>query len=155
MLGTRQAPVILVGEGMLALWGALRSVVRPGDRVLCVATGVFGYGMADLARACGAEVRVVGFDYDATLAPERVAAEAASFRPKVVTATHCETPSGTLNPIGPLGQALRAAGAPLFVVDAVASAGGVPVQMDEWGSTSASPPARSASPRRPARRSSP
>lgn len=133
ILGTGQAPVIMVGEGMAALWGALRSVLRPGDRVLAAATGVFGYGIADLARACGAEVRVVGFEYDETFDPERVVGAVAEFRPKLVTAVHCETPSGTLNPVGALGAALREAGAPLFYVDAVASAGGVPVETDRWG----------------------
>ncbi|OUC07535.1 aminotransferase, partial [Litorilinea aerophila] len=44
ILATGNQIAILSGEGMLALWGALKSVVRPGDRVLAVATGVFGYG---------------------------------------------------------------------------------------------------------------
>ena len=50
---------------MLALWGALKSVIRPGDRVLAVATGLFGYGIGEMARQVGAEVEVVGFGDDA------------------------------------------------------------------------------------------
>jgi aspartate aminotransferase-like enzyme len=50
----------------------------------------------------------------------------------MVTAVHCETPSGTLNPIAELGAAVRANGVRLFYVDAVASAAGAPVLADEW-----------------------
>jgi aspartate aminotransferase-like enzyme len=45
---------------------------------------------------------------------------------------HCETPSGTLNPVGLVGQLVRQYDVPLYYVDAVASAGGTPVLTDEW-----------------------
>ena len=67
MLHTRNQVAILSGEGMIALWGALKSTVRPGDKVLAAATGVFGYGIGDMAKQIGAEVEVVGFDYDTVL----------------------------------------------------------------------------------------
>ena len=46
MLDTQNQVTIQSGEGMLALWGALKSIISPGDRVLTVATGLFGYGIA-------------------------------------------------------------------------------------------------------------
>src|SRR5512137_1781824 len=61
LLCTQNQVAIQSGEGMLALWGALKSVIRPGDRVLAVATGLFGYGIGDMARQVGAKVEVVGF----------------------------------------------------------------------------------------------
>lgn len=128
LLGTRHAVAIQTGEGMLALWGALKSVLRPGDRVLAIGTGVFGYGIGDMARQAGAEVEVVGFPYDGILEPEPVRAAARRFRPRLVTAVHCETPSGTLNPLHEVGQICREVDA-LFYVDFVASAGGVPVDV--------------------------
>lgn len=67
LLETQYSVAILQGEGMMALWGALKSCLRPGDRVLSVATGVYGYGLADMAAAVGAEVRTVGLDYNKTL----------------------------------------------------------------------------------------
>ena len=39
---------------MIALWGALKSCIRPGERVLAVSTGVFGYGIGEMAAAIGA-----------------------------------------------------------------------------------------------------
>jgi aspartate aminotransferase-like enzyme len=55
-----------------------------------------------------------------------------SFKPKMITAIHCETPSGTLNPIEELGRLKEKHGVPLLYVDAVASAGGAAVETDAW-----------------------
>jgi aspartate aminotransferase-like enzyme len=132
LLATQNQVAILSGEGMLALWGAMKSVIRPGDRVLAVATGVFGYGFADMARQLGAEVEVVGFGYDAIVEPDAVRAAARRFRPRLITLVHCETPSGTLNPLAEMGAVCHEVDA-LYYVDFVASAGGTPVLVDEWG----------------------
>ena len=129
MLGASTHVPLQRGEGMLARWGAVKSVVRPGDRVLAVGTGLFGFGIGDMARQIGAEVEVVGFPFDAIVNPEPVRAAARRFRPRLVTAVHCETPSGTLNPLEELGQICREVGA-LFYVDFVASGGGAPVEVD-------------------------
>ena len=51
VFSTRNKIAIQSGEGMLVLWGALKSCLKPGDRVLCLATGVFGYGIGDMARS--------------------------------------------------------------------------------------------------------
>lgn len=131
ILATRNDIAILSGEGMVALWAALKSVVRPGDRVLAVATGVFGYGIGEMAQAIGAEVETVGFGYDDVADAQQVRAAARRFQPKLITAVHCETPSGTLNPLAELGAISREVNA-LFYVDFVASAGGTPVLVDEW-----------------------
>jgi len=133
IFGTGNQLAIMTGEGMLALWGALKSCLRPGERVLAVSTGVFGAGAGDMARQIGAEVETVHFAFNATADPGRVEEAIRSFRPKLVTAIHCETPSGTLNPVAEIGGLVRAYGVPLFYVDAVASAGGAPLRVDDWG----------------------
>lgn len=131
LLATQNSVTIQSGEGMLALWGALKSVLRPGDRVLAVASGLFGYGIGEMAAQLGAEVQTVGFGYDNIADPAQVRAAAHAFRPHLITAVHCETPSGTLNPLAELGAISREVDA-LFYVDFVASAGGTPVLVDEW-----------------------
>jgi aspartate aminotransferase-like enzyme len=133
ILGTRDDIVIQSGEGMLALWSALKSCLVPGDRVLAVATGVFGYGIGEMAQSIGAEVKTVGFSYDETINDmARIEAAIAEFNPRMITAVHCETPSGTLNPLEELGRLKNAYRIPLFYVDTVAGAGGVPVLADDW-----------------------
>ena len=133
IFGTNNRMALMSGEGMLALWGALKSCILPGDRVLAVATGVFGFGIGDMARTVGAEVRTVGFGYDETINDwDAVEQAIVDFQPKMITAVHCETPSGTLNPIEQLGALKKKHGVPLLYVDAVASAGGAPVLTDAW-----------------------
>ncbi len=133
IFATQSQIVIMTGEGMLALWGALKSCLVPGDRVLAVATGVFGYGIGDMARSIGCEVRTVGFAYDQTISDwDAIDQAILDFKPKMITAVHCETPSGTLNPIAELGRLKEKHGVPLLYVDAVASAGGAPVLTDDW-----------------------
>jgi aspartate aminotransferase-like enzyme len=134
IFGTQNRIAIQTGEGMVALWSALKSCLKPGDRVLVVATGLFGYGFADMARAVGAEAQVVGFAYNETLPADLIEVERAivDFRPKLITAIHCETPSGTLNPLAELGRLKQHHEVPLLCVDAVASLGGTPVLTDDW-----------------------
>lgn len=129
ILATQNSVTIQTGEGMLALWGALKSVLQPGNRVLAVATGLFGYGIGDMARQLGAQVETVGFGYDGIAEPQVVRDAALRFRPHLITAVHCETPSGTLNPLQPIGEIAREVDA-LYYVDFVASAGGTPVEVD-------------------------
>jgi aspartate aminotransferase-like enzyme len=131
ILGTRNQLAIMTGEGMIALWGALKSCILPGDRVLAVSTGVFGYGIGEMAASIGAEVRWVESGYDQTIEAGPVEAAIKAFRPKMVTAVHCETPSGTLNPVDLVGQLVQQHDVPLFYVDAVASAAGTPVLADD------------------------
>lgn len=125
---------IMSGEAMVALWGAVKSVLLPGDHVLCVANGVFGDGFAEMARAAGATATVVSFPYDAPIdmAQVRAALDSSPLPPRLVTAVHCETPSGLLNPnLHQLGQLCQETGA-LFLVDFVASAFAVPVHVNQW-----------------------
>ncbi len=133
ILGTKNRVVIQTGEGMLSLWSALKSTLRPGDRVLAVATGVFGYGIAEMAASIGAEVRTIGLPYNETIADlADVERAIVDFQPKMITAVHCETPSGTLNPLAALGALKHKYDVPLFYADVVASAGGAPVLADDW-----------------------
>jgi aspartate aminotransferase-like enzyme len=133
IMATKNQVVIQSGEGMLALWGALKSCLLPGDRVLSVATGVFGDGIGDMAATTGAEVRKISLPYDQTIADmDQIKTEIEDFRPKMITVVHCETPSGTLNPLEVLGNIKKDLEVPLLYVDAVSSIGGAPVATDEW-----------------------
>ena len=131
ILATRNRIAIQSGEGMIALWSALKSVLRPGDRVLAVANGVFGYGIGEMAGQLGMNLEVVGFGYDDVPDPQRVREVAKSFRPRLVTAVHCETPSGTLASLESIGEICQEIDAQ-FYVDFVSSGGGVEVRVDDW-----------------------
>lgn len=135
VLDTQEDVLIGTGEGMLVLWGALKSLLKPGDLVLSVGTGVFGDGFADMARAIGCRAVNISEPYDRTITEstlQRVEEAVRKEKPVLITAVHCETPSGTLNPIEALGALKKDLGVPFLVVDAVASAGGAPVHADAW-----------------------
>jgi aspartate aminotransferase-like enzyme len=134
----RTSVVLMSGEGMLALWSALKSTIVTGQsEVLVVDHGLFGDGLASMARQCGA-ARVYTLEMSWQCAPTaetvcdvvRLLGEHADI--DLVVAVHCETPSGTLNAhLGDIGKAARDADA-LFLVDFVSSSFGTDVQVDAW-----------------------
>ncbi len=133
VMGTEHDAITMTGEGMLALWAGLKSCLHPKDRVLSIGTGVFGDGIGDMAAGMGCEVQKISFAYNTTIHDlERIEAAIKEFKPHMITAVHCETPSGTLNPLAELGALKQKYGVPLFYVDAVSSLGGTPVCMDAW-----------------------
>ena len=133
LMATRNDVVIQTGEGMLVLWGALKSCLKRGDRVLSIASGVFGFGIADIARSLGADVITIDIPYNQTVSNlQEIEQAIVNHRPKMITVVHCETPSGTLNPLDGIAQLKREYQVPLLYVDAVASIGGAPVKTDEW-----------------------
>lgn len=134
VIGTRNDVIITLGEAMAMLWGGIKSAVGPDDRVLVISSGLFGAGFADMARVVGADVRVVECPYDRVPDPDAVAAAAREYRPTFATMVHCETPCGTLTPVEAVGRRLReVAPDALFLVDAVASLGGAPLDTDGAG----------------------
>lgn len=132
ILETRNQVIIQTGEGMWSLWGALKSCIKPGDKVVSVCTGVFGYGIADMAADLGAEVHRLELDYRQTLnSSEQLAVITEKVKPVMITAVHCETPSGTENPLNFLTAVKKLFPHTLICVDMVASAGGSRVAVDE------------------------
>ena len=133
LMGTRNDIVIMTGEAMLVLWAALKSCLKPGDKVLAAVTGIFGDGLGDMAAGLGCEVRKFRLGYNETLGDLSLLENMLeNFSPDMIIAVHCETPSGTLNPLADLGRLARRHGS-LFCVDAVSSIGGVNIRADAWG----------------------
>ena len=135
LLHTQNSIVITSGEAMSILWAALKCTLRPAAKALAISAGLFGSGFADMAKSFGVNAEICAFPYDDIPDPQKVLEHAKRFRPKVITAVHCETPSGTLLPancLAELGSIAREVGAP-FVVDFVSSAGGADIDVDACG----------------------
>ena len=133
LLHTKNDIVITSGEAMSILWAALKCTLKAGEKVLAVSSGLFGEGFAEMARAFGAEAEICAFPYDGIPEAEKVREHAKRYRPKVITAVHCETPSGTLTPcLEEIGRIAREVGA-IFVVDFVSSVGGAELDVDACG----------------------
>ena len=133
VMRTKNKVVIQTGEGMLALWSALKSCLVPGDKVLALSTGLFGYGMGEMAESIGCEVKTLGFGFDETFTDFDLIEKAIrEFQPKMITMVQNETPSGTMNPVAEIGALKAKYGVPLLYVDAVSGIGGSVVKTDEW-----------------------
>lgn len=129
---TQNEIILLQGEAVLGLEAAARSLVRPGMRVLNLASGVFGKGMGTRLKALGADVAELEVAYNDVVDPGAVA-DYLDAHPgiELVALVHSETPSGTLHDCSAIGPIARAHGA-VTLVDAVSSLGGVPFEVDAW-----------------------
>ena len=130
--------MILTSSGSGGLEAAVVSFLSPGDPVLTVAIGNFGERFGKIAKAYGADVTMLEFEWGQAADPGTVSEAirqmiAAGRSPKAVQVTYNETSTGVMNPLPALAQAIRAA-APdtLILVDGVSALGAVPMEMDGW-----------------------
>lgn len=121
------------GTGSAGMEAALANVVEPGDTVIVGVNGVFGTRLAEMGRRMGAEVVTVEADWGRILPPGRLL-EAVDEHPdaRVLAVVHAETSTGVRQPLEEVGDALRGRST-LFLVDAVTSLGGIPVEVDRNG----------------------
>ncbi len=128
-----ETPVVLQGEAVLGLEAAAASLIAADDVVLNLVSGVFGKGFGYWARRYANEVVEVEVPYDSAVEPDAVSA-ASSARPeiRIVSAVHCETPSGTMNNLEAIGKVVSDHGA-LLIVDAVSSFAGARCDFGAWG----------------------
>jgi len=127
--GTDDELVVMGGEGILGLEAAIASTVGPGDHVVCLSNGPYGDGFADFVESYGGEATVVSADYDDPLPVDELERTLADHDIDLATMVHCETPTGTLNDLGPALDLFDDHDV-LTVVDAVSSLGGAPVPAD-------------------------
>ena len=132
VFATKNDVLLLQGEAVLGLEAAARALVRPDAHCLNLVSGVFGKGLGQKMLSAGAELSEIEVPYDDAIDPADVE-EAFRLDPEieVVSVVHCETPSGTLNPIKEIGTIAKEHGA-VTVVDCVSSLGGVDIRPDEW-----------------------
>lgn len=112
---------------------AVRSLVQ--KRVLACVTGPYAARWAEIAAANGKAVEVFEVPYGQAIDPENLA-DALRYTYTAVDAVllvHHEPSTGVENPLAEMARVIRqhCPGA-LILVDAVHSAGGVPLEMDAW-----------------------
>ncbi|MFJ9727436.1 pyridoxal-phosphate-dependent aminotransferase family protein [Streptomyces sp. NPDC101209] len=133
LLGTEQDVVIMQGEALLPLEGAIRGTAGPGTTALNVITGPYGQTFGNWLRDCGATVIDLAVPFHTAVSAEQIR-EAFAEHPEIdfVSLVHAEAATGNTNPVAEIGEVVRERGA-LFYVDAVASVGAEPVLVDAWG----------------------
>ena len=95
--------------------------------------GVFGTRLATVVERCGGKAIRVEAPWGQIVEPDAIEAALLRSGPvKAVALVHAETSTGAWQPIDDIGRLCRTHNA-LFIVDAVTSLGGVPVEVDRWG----------------------
>ncbi len=137
VFNTKGRSYLYISNGHGAWEAALTNVLSKGDKVLVLESGRFALGWGDSARRMGVEVEVLKGDMRRAVRPEEVEKRLRADKGgtiKAILVVQIDTASGVVNDIAAIGQAIRAAGHhALLMVDAVASLGCMPFEMDAWG----------------------
>ncbi len=129
---TESEVLLWPGSGSAGWEIAAVNLLEPGDVVVACVTGDFGDRFAQVVSTFGADVRRVDLEWGQAITPGMLD-DALTANPGVnaVLLTHNETSTGVTNPLIELTRVAHDHGA-LVLVDAVSSAGGIPVEFDAW-----------------------
>ncbi|HEY6972793.1 MAG TPA: alanine--glyoxylate aminotransferase family protein [Nitrospiraceae bacterium] len=130
---TNRFTIAVSGTGSAGMEAAVVNLVEPGDSVIVGVNGAFGARLATVVERCGGKAIRVETPWGDIIEPDMVEQALRRSGPvKAVAVVHAETSTGAWQPIEPISRLCRDHGA-LFIVDAVTSLGGVPVEVDQWG----------------------
>jgi aspartate aminotransferase-like enzyme len=124
---------LLQGEAMIALEAVARGVGRPGSRALNIVTGPYGEAFGHWLTQQGVTVENLAVPFNRAVSVEEVQ-EALSGEEHfdVISVVHAEAATGAVNDLKGIAELARGVGA-LTVVDAVASVGAEPLEIEAWG----------------------
>jgi 2-aminoethylphosphonate-pyruvate transaminase len=121
--------VLMQGSGTFGLESVISSVIPREGRFLVLTNGAYGERMAMIAERLGISIRLARWPEDESPQPAAVQRlieeEPAATH---VAMVHCETTTGILNSIEEIARIVKA-GTREFIVDAMSSFGGVPVDL--------------------------
>jgi aspartate aminotransferase-like enzyme len=131
---TKHDIIILTASGTGGMEATITNLFSPGETVVVVENGNFGERWSQIAEAFGLEVKRLKLPWGKSV----VVGELKQFihdTPllKAVFLTHCETSTGALTDLAAIIPQVRPVTDALIIVDAVSSAGVLPLRMDQWG----------------------
>lgn len=133
ILQTRNDVLLVQAEAVVALEAVAASLARPGLKALNIVTSPYGTWFGQWLRRGGAEVRQLAAEPGLPItAAEVEAALQADTDIQVLALVHAESASGIANPLEEIVALARSRGI-VTVVDAVASVGGHPLDVDGLG----------------------
>jgi alanine-glyoxylate transaminase / serine-glyoxylate transaminase / serine-pyruvate transaminase len=137
LFATRGKSYIYIANGHGAWEAVISNVLSRGDKILVLESGRFAVGWGNAAGAMGVDVEILKGDWRRAVRPAEVEARLRrdnDHKIKAIMAVQVDTASGACNDIEAIGKAIKSTGHPaLFLVDAVASLGCMPFEMDAWG----------------------
>ena len=123
--------LLVNGTARAGIEACLGALVSPGDKVLVPKFGRFGHLLAEICRRVGGEIVTIESEWGTVFETGHIADAVREHRPKVVALVHGDTSTTTVQPLEGIGAVCREHDALLYV-DATATLGGMPVNVDEW-----------------------
>lgn len=125
--------VLLQGSGTYCVEATLGTTIRPEDKLLIAANGAYGKRMGVIAAYYGINFEMLSFDETETINPVEID-EYLENHPEIthVSIVHCETTTGVLNPLEKIARIVKKH-QKVFIVDAMSSFGGIPINVEELG----------------------
>jgi alanine-glyoxylate transaminase/serine-glyoxylate transaminase/serine-pyruvate transaminase len=121
----------LTGSGSWGAEVAALNFLGPSSRVVVLSAGLFGDRLAEMASLRGAQVHVVRTDEEGRVPFGLLAEAVRAVKPDLFAVVHVDTSTGIMVPLDDVLEMVRAASPyTLTVVDAVASAGAMPLKLD-------------------------
>lgn len=130
VFGTRRPVHVVTGSGTAAMELAVRNGIA--HRVLSIVHGDFGERFARMAESCGRTVVRLKTDPGDVVPLDQIRDALRGGGFDAVTATHNETATGVIADMPGIAKIVREHPDCLLLIDAVSSAGAVPISLDEW-----------------------
>lgn len=130
---TNPFTIAVSGTGSAGMEASIVNIVEPGDTVVVGVNGLFGTRLATIVERCGGKAIRLEAPWGQSIATETVDQALRRSGPvKAVAIVHAETSTGVWQPLDDIAGLCRQHNS-LFVVDAVTSLGGMPVDIDRLG----------------------
>jgi alanine-glyoxylate transaminase/serine-glyoxylate transaminase/serine-pyruvate transaminase len=130
---SNRATFPISGTGTAGMEAALINMLEPGEKLVVGHNGFFGDRMVQIVERCGGVPIPIAGEWGRPILPDQVeAAFKREGKVKGLAVVHAETSTGVLQPLEGLRQIADRYGA-YFLVDAVTSLAGHPVETDRHG----------------------
>lgn len=122
---------LIQGSGTFAIEATIGTAIPEDGKLLVLVNGAYGRRMVEIAKRLNIQFTILKYDefklpdigeLDATLALDDSITH--------VAAVHCETTTGIINPAREIGEIVAKHDA-IYILDAMSSFGGIPLDMDE------------------------
>lgn len=119
------------GTARAGIEACLGSLVTEGDKVLVPMFGRFGHLLAEICQRVGGDVVTLDKEWGEVFSIDEIADAVRQHKPRVLAMVHGDTSTTTAQPLEGLGAVCRENDTLLYV-DATATFGGMPVEVDAW-----------------------
>ncbi|MFO1432868.1 MAG: 2-aminoethylphosphonate--pyruvate transaminase [Candidatus Competibacteraceae bacterium] len=125
--------VLMQGSGTFSVESCIGTAIPENGKLLVLVNGAYGERIAQIARYL--KLPLVVHDSGELDSPDEIALQNTLETDPAIThvaMVHCETTTGILNPVDRIGAIIKEFGK-IFIVDAMSSFGGIPMDMADIG----------------------